>query len=381
MKKLLYGSTALVAAGLLSGTAAAEEGIDADISGGWLAQFASVSQDDGVGESAANRRDHGFTRFGTISIAGDTTLDNGLQVGVAFDWNTENGGTGEVSRDGYGWMEFGGFRVEFGARNSAAYQMAYSAPGGGGGHGFNSPVFQNATTPGTNDAGASFGQVNISGGSEKVTIFTPRFGGFQLGASYTPEQGKAPSSVSIFSGPDLDNDAGEQSEIVAVGANFVESFDELDVNVGVGWEEGDRELSSATAGDQEQWHVGASLSWMGWTFGGSYVGDDQGLRASSSDRTLWNAGISYVTGPWTIGAMYLNTEVELGGSSQPGAVATGVDEADRYELSGSYEVGPGISFHAGIQIYEWEADRTNAADRRAAENDSTGVYFGTSIDF
>ena len=159
MKKLLYGSTALVAAGLLSGTAAAEEGIDADISGGWLAQFASVSQDDGVGEGAANRRDHGFTRFGTITIAGDTTLDNGLQVGVAFDWNTENGGPSEVQRDGYGWMEFGGFRVEFGARNSAAYQMAYSAPGGGGGHGFNSPVFQNATTPATNDAGASFGQV------------------------------------------------------------------------------------------------------------------------------------------------------------------------------------------------------------------------------
>ena len=380
MKKLLYGTTALVAAGLLTGTAAAEEGIDADISGGWFAQIASVSQDDSALEGAANRRDHSFTRFGTVSIAGNTTLDNGLQVGVAFDWNTETVGT-EVSRDGYGWMEFGGFRLELGSRNSAPYQMAYSAPGGGGGHGFNSALFTNATNPPTNDAGAARGQVNVSGNSEKITIFTPRFGGFQLGASYTPEAGKAPGGVLIFSGPNRENTAGEQSEIFSIGANFVESFDELDLNIGVGWEEGDLELAAATAEDQEEFHAGVSLSWKGWTFGGSYVDSDQALSANDSDLTMWNAGISYATGPWTVGAQYQNTEVELGGSVQVGAVATGEDETDRYELTGSYEVGPGISFHAGIQVYEFEADRTTAALTTAAENDATGIYFATTIDF
>jgi hypothetical protein len=388
MKKLLYGTTALVAAGLLTGTAAAQEGIDADISGGWFAQIASISQDDAAGESAANQRDHSFTRFGTVSIAGDTTLDNGLQVGVAFDWNTETVNS-ETSRDGYGWMEFAGFRLELGSRNSAPYQMAYSAPGGGGGHGFNSPLFTNSTAPAdeagdaTNEAGAARGQVNVSGGSEKITIFTPRFGGFQLGASYTPEAGKAPGGVLIFSGPDSETDAGEQSEIVSIGANFVESFDELDVNIGVGWEEGNLELEEvvATGDNQEEWHAGVSIGWMGWTFGGSYVNSNQGLSANDSELTMWNAGLSYGTGPWTVGAQYQTTEAQLGGSTKDGAIATGEDVTDRFEVTGSYEVGPGIAFHAGIQFYEYSADRATAAQTTAAENDATGIYFATTIDF
>ena len=383
MKKLLYGTTALVAAGLLTGTAAAQEGIDADISGGWVGQIASISQDDGDGEGAANRRDHTFNRFGTVSIAGNTTLDNGLQVGVAFDWNTETVNN-ETPRDGYVWMEFGGFRLELGSRNSAPYQMAYSAPGGGGGHGFNSPLYTNATNPATNAAGDARGQVSISGNSEKITLFTPRFGGFQLGASYTPEAGKAPGGVSIFGGPDVDNTfedmETEQSEIVSIGANFVESVGELDVNIGLGWEEGDLEFAAAGLEDQGEWHAGVSLGWMGWTFGGSYVDSDQGTSANDSDKTMWNFGVSYATGPWTMGAQYQSTEVELGGSGLDGAV-TGEDVADRFELTGSYEVGPGISFHAGIQVYEFDADRTTAALTTAAENDATGIYIGTSIDF
>lgn len=386
MKKLLYGTTALVAAGLWVGTAAAEEGIDADISGGWIGQIASVSQDNGVGEGASNRRGHTFNRFGTVSIAGNTTLDNGLQVGVAFDWNTETVEV-ETSRDGYVWMEFGGFRLELGSRNSAPYQMAYSAPGGGGGHGFNSALFTNATTPddgtddATNAAGAARGQVAVSGNSEKLTLFTPRFGGFQLGVSYTPESGKAPGGVSIFGGPDRKNTEDEQSEILSVGANFVESFDELDVNIGLGWEEGDLELDAAGSEDQEEWHAGVSIGWMSWTFGGSYVNSNQGTSANDSDLTMWNAGVSYATGPWTVGAQYQNTESELGGSALAGAVTTGEDEANRYELTGSYEVGPGISFHAGIQVYEFEADRMMAVQTNAAENDATAIYFGTTIDF
>ena len=234
----------------------------------------------------------------------------------------------------------------------------------------------------TNAAGTARGQVSISGNSEKITLFTPRFGGFQLGASYTPEAGKAPGGVSIFGGPDRDNTAEtEQSEIVSIGANFVESVGELDVNIGLGWEEGDLELAAAGLEDQGEWHAGVSLGWMGWTFGGSYVDSDQGTSANDSDLTMWNFGVSYATGPWTMGAQYQSTEVELGGSALVGAVLTGEDEADRFEFTGSYEVGPGISFHAGIQVYEFDADRTTAALTTAAENDATGIYFGTSIDF
>ena len=385
MKKLLYGSTALVAAGLLCGAASAQEGIELGVSGYWFGSFAFNDQDDGAGEGAANRRDHAFNRFGLVGFSGNTTLDNGLQVGVSFDMNTETGPT-EVTRDGYVWMEFGGFRVEAGRRQGAAYLMQYSAPSPTNfGWGFNDQLFRTASNPGANQATFAFLQAAVSGASEKVTAFTPRFGGFQLGVSYTPEAGSsATGGVLIFTGPDIDNNAGEQSEVIDVGANFVQSFDELDLNLAVGWSEGDLELdnAAATLEDATQWTVGTSLSWMGWTLGGAYRDNDLGTDPSNSDRTDWNVGIRYVTGPWGVGVQWQETEVELGAQPLNAlATATGEDEAQRVALGGSYEVGPGISFHAGIQIVEFEADRTTAAATRLNENDSTAIYLGTSIFF
>jgi predicted porin len=394
MKKLLYGSTALVAAGLLSGAAAAEEGITGSLSGWWTAQFAIVDQDDSTGGPAANIRDHEFQRFGTITLSGDTTLDNGLQVGVSFDWNTETH-EDEISRDGYVWMEFGGFRLELGSRQGAPNLMGYAAPTPSMfAWGFNSPVFTNVTVPGENQAGGPGERIAVSGTNEKLTLFTPRFGGFQLGASYTPDGTKDPAG-GIFSGPPDDNTAEQQSEVFEIGANFVQSFDDLDLNLSAGWAEGDLEANNAAMNleDRTDWTLGVSISWMSWTFGAGYKDSDQGQDLSNSGRVDWNAGIRYVTGPWGVGVQYQETESELATATANAhfddgemvgpilGVATGEDDATRFELAGQYEVGPGIAFQLGVQYVEYEADRTTAAATTANQNESTAIYLGTSIFF
>jgi len=370
MKKLLYGSTALVAAGLLSGAASAqEEGISGSLSGWWVGQFAIIDQDDGLLEGAPNRRDHEFQRFGTISLSGNTTLDNGLQVGISFDWNTETSAA-EIGRDGFVWMEFGGFRAELGSTQGAANKMGYAAPTPSMfAWGFNSPVFTNATTPGTNAAGGPTQRVNLSGGNEKMTLFTPRFGGIQLGASYTPDATKDPAG-GIFGGPPTDNDADQQSEVIDIGANFVTSMDDIDINIGAGWTEGDLELAAAGADDRSQWAIGTSISYMTWTFGAGYKDDDQATSAASTDRTDFNVGVKYATGPWGAGVQYQETEVELGAGA-------GEDTATRLELGGQYEVGPGIAFQLGLQYVDYES----GAGTLANENSSSAIYLGTSIFF
>jgi len=369
MKKLLYGSTALVAAGLLSGAAVAqEEAISGSLSGWWVGQFAIIDQDDGLLEGAPNRRDHEFQRFGTISLSGNTTLDNGLQVGISFDWNTETVGA-EVSRDGFVWMEFGGFRAELGSTQGAANKMGYAAPTPSMfAWGFNSPVFSNVTTPGANAAGGPSERVNLSGGNEKLTLFTPRFGGIQLGASYTPDGTKDPTAV--FSGPPTDNDAGQQSEIIDIGANFVTSLDEVDLNIGAGWTEGDLELAAAGADDAEQWAIGTSISYMSWTFGAALKNNNLATSAASTDRNDWNVGVKYTTGPWGAGVQYQESTVELGAGA-------GEDTASRLELGGQYEVGPGIAFQLGVQYVDFESGGSVVAD----ENSASAIYLGTSIFF
>jgi hypothetical protein len=82
MKKALYGSTALAAAGLLAGAAQAADKIKLGV-GGYFQAFGVYSdQDDGVGEPAANLRDHHIAREGEIYFRGSTALDNGIEVGV-----------------------------------------------------------------------------------------------------------------------------------------------------------------------------------------------------------------------------------------------------------------------------------------------------------
>ena len=384
MKKLLCGSTALVAAGLLSGAAAAQEGITGSLSGWWLAQFAVVNQDDGADQSAANRRDHQFNRFGTITLSGDTTLENGLQAGVSFDWNTETVGS-EVSRDGYVWMEFGGFRLELGSRDPASSLMGSSAPAPSmWGWGFNSPVFTTHTVPADTEAGGPSQVVKVSGNSEKLTLFTPRFGGFQLGASYTPEGGKQHSGEeendegtitedgnSVFGGPALSNTAGEQSEILEIGANFVQSFDEIDLSVSGGWAQGNVEGTDPADDDQTIWGAGVSIGWMDWTFGSAYKHSNQATSGSNTDRTDWNVGVRYATGPWGVGIQYQETASELG-------TVGGEDTAERFEFGGQYEVGSGIAFQLGLQFVDYQSDHP---EKTLRENESTALYVGTSIFF
>ena len=389
MKKLLYGSSALVAAGLLSGGAVAQEGITGSVGGWWTAQLATVDQDDSTGGSVPNNRDHTFNRFGTITFSGNTTLDNGLQAGVSFDWNTETTGA-EVARDGFVWMEFADFRLELGSRQGAPNLMAYTAPAPSmWAWGFNSPVFTNAVTPGDNAAGGPSQVISFDGGSEKLTLFTPRFGGFQVGASYTPEGGKQHvggddedpevDGNSSFGAPGADNAVGEQSEVFQIGANFVQSLGEADVSVSAGWAEGtleadDDDDDTVERDDQAEWSVGTSVVWMSWTFGAAYKHSNQGTNPANTDRTDWNAGVRYAMGPWGVGVQYQETETELG-------AGMGADGAKRLEVGGQYEIGPGISFQLGVQYTDYESASADATTKAANENESTAIYLGTSIFF
>ena len=253
MKKYLYATTAIVAASALAGPAAAEDPVSLGVSGHHIFNAEYVVQDTGVGDAGAGRRSHVFNRWGIVTFSGNTTLDNGLQVGANFDFKTENvryenGGRIE---DGYVWLEFGGFRTQLGARNGASNTMHYQSPTPSmWGWGLESSVFGNPLQTGGNTTGGySSTYITNSGDSEKITIFTPRVGGFQLGASYTPENcqqaGEACSgsfNLGIVGGPHLQNDGGVDS-IWEVGANYVGSFEGVDINVSAGVLRGGQEAT------------------------------------------------------------------------------------------------------------------------------------------
>jgi predicted porin len=356
MYKLLLGTTALVAAASLTTAVSAADKIKMGVGGYFQVAIAAGDTDED------DRRDHLVTEEGEIIFNGSTTLDNGLQVGVQVQLEAET--CQDQIDEHFMWLSGGFGRVQLGAENSAPYLMGYASPAASHwAHGLNSPNFSHTRIFLTT-------QILLSSDSEKLTYFTPRISGFQLGVSYTPENdeaGSGPGYNGAYSGFPSDVEPGEQGEIIEVGINYVNKFGDVNVNLSGGYAAGSLEEASATVfDDQTQYNFGAQISMAGFTVGGAYKIDDRGI---DSDRTDYNIGVRYSQGPWGVGIQYAHAEVDEAN-----------DEVDALEVGGSYAFGPGMVVSAGVQFWDVDAD-SGAISGGASEGDSTILFLATSVSF
>ena len=72
MKKVLLGTSAIVAAGLLSTSVMAQDGFNVTTSGTYGFSAAVIDQDDGVGQVGAGKRDHSFSQSSEIHFIRNT---------------------------------------------------------------------------------------------------------------------------------------------------------------------------------------------------------------------------------------------------------------------------------------------------------------------
>ena len=387
MRKILFGTTALVAAGALTSAANAAEQLKMSVGGYFQAYLVGGNQSDGAGQPGANLRNHGIQREGEIIFSGSTTLDNGLQVGVQIQVEAET--CADQIDESFMWVSGSFGRINIGSENSAAYLMHYAAPQPSHwAFGLNSPNFSTAAAGG----GTTYLHTNptsLSSDAEKVTYFTPRLAGFQLGASYTPEyceEGRWDGNNAVLSerpcggsyaGFGNERNGGQQSEIVEIGVNYVNKFGDVDVAVSGSWGQADAEPNAAGAAvagvtDREEWSIGGRFGYAGFTIGGAYRDDNRGLGTPNSDRQDYNLGLRYATGPWGIGIMWAHANIEDAG-------ATGKFETDAYEVGGSYTLGPGIVLNGGIQY--WDHQEDDAALQNANSNEATIFFIGTHVGF
>ena len=366
----LLATSALTVAGLALAVqpSSAAEQLKLGIGGYFNAFIVAGSQDDGVGQPGNGRRNHKIAREGEIIFSGETTLDNGITFGVNVQLEAET--CADQIDESYMYVEGKFGRFNLGSEDPATDAMFYGAPVVIAGIGLDTPDDVFTSLP--NGAGTPVSIVNISGDSEKLTYFTPRFAGFQFGASYTPEncQEVGGTCAGSYSGFQADNNAGQQSEIVEIAANYVGSFGGVDVAVYGGYAGGDLEVPAVGAEDQDQWGFGAQFGFAGFTLGGSYKEDNLATSASNTDRVDYSIGLTYATGPWTFGGAYAHAEVEAG-------AGLGEDETDGYQIGLQYAVGPGITMTGGITYWDVE-DNLNAP---AAENQGTEFIIGTTISF
>ncbi|WP_428669804.1 porin [Reyranella sp.] len=430
MKKLLLGSTALVAGGLMAAPAMAADPIKIGV-GGYYQFYALAGGIEGVyapDGTSLQYKGLQFIQEGEIHFIGQSKLDNGTTVGLTVElegWNnsvtTSTGGHARQIDEAF-LFAFGDWgRLEFGSRDQASYRMYYGAPSALLGWGFfqhNSNFNWASAAMLANPAQGAATFFTIGGQFQdvnRINYFTPRFMGLQVGVGYAPKININPNAVAsrgMSVGPGLGggicgtNDATTASncptndnsyqDVFDVGANYLNKFGDVTVALFGAWMYANfvpsfnnlaannaNTVTGANLAPWKQWVVGVQFGFAGFTVGGSYGYDNNGIGGNyytgvAAESRKWAASIMYETGPWqmSLGWGHVNTDngngasplatvgqgttsgittVATAGSSSgyfgtnplAGAAVFGGYVADKYELGVNYALGPGIKLVGG----------------------------------
>lgn len=400
MKKVLYGTTALCAAGMLGATGAAADGIELGIGGYMNTLFsagginATAGRDFYSGDPAPepDYNPTGLFADGEIWFLGSYKHDNGIRFGARVELEVFSSATSSDTIDEHYIFVEGDFgRIVAGSENSAAYIMHYAAPVSG------LPINSGWVTvfiPPNADSAVGFRTPSVStyldyGNDEnQITYYTPRFSGFQLGLSY------APTVIGNGEGKNFPVEADNNTEYnngFAAGANFVDDFDGIGVAISVGYTRAQAPdtLTDLGADDYQGFNVGANISYAGVTIGGAYANAFDGQASSvvtgagstalvTSEGQSFDVGIAYSAGPWTVGAEYFQGQVEgfvpgTGATRADGVVGAG-NEDKLYAATGgvTYALGPGITARGGVMYGRWSAESGAA---------NTGVIGAAGLSF
>lgn len=318
--KLLLGSTALVSAGLLmSGVAQAQEmdvgGIEVVLGG--YTEFGVQGATEDTNLNLESDRNYNFFMDNEVFINALGVTEGGIEYGSELELEVGSGrgnalndeGNTDATVDEVGLFFSGGFgRIELGREDGAEDVMSIGGEDAQSGTGGIDGDTTNLTTF----------EITDTGDSAKATYFTPRIAGFQLGASWIPDNGD---------GLDDDTD-GEQENIVGAGANWTGALGPMDLTVAgvgiLGENEGEGD-------DLESAEVGALFG-----FGGLSFGVKAGRENDLNEGEFLNAGIEFGFGAAnvSVGYVFFNPD--------------GAEEAHLGAISGDVGLMPGVTLKGDV---------------------------------
>lgn len=359
MRKTLLATTALAAAtgiAAIASPASAAERLSLGVGGYFQAYFGYFDADEGRDAfgNRDERRSVDFFREAEIHFKGEVALDNGLKVGVDVQLEAET--CGDQIDESYLYFQGDFGKLVLGSENSAAYLMSYGAPAA-------DSNFDGAD-PNYSPYGVGFAYApNATSDSEKITYFTPRFAGFGFGISWTPdntEDGGAGSTV-----PATNDDLGAQEDLIEMGLNYENKFGDFGVLAGFTYSFAmDVETNIPGSDEIEQWSAGLNLTFAGFTVGGGWFLDNQGL-SGSNDREVWTAGVAWANGPLRLGASWATHSDDSAADF----------DVDRYAIGAQYVYAPGMQLRATGLYYNTNSNNSLVND------DAIVAVIGTIISF
>lgn len=379
MKKILLGTSAIALAGAVAMPASAAEW-DVRVGGFFNASVAYAQTDLATGVTS-DFDGVDVSQTTEIFFLPSITLDNGIKIGANVQLEGET--NGDQIDESYVQIKGSFGEINIGSENSAGYKMTYAAPNAAL-ISLNSP-----STPGyiawsgatgvdsvfLGTLGSTYIEVGRNDDAKRITYYTPRMAGFQLGVSYAHDGNQddfRPADTSAALG-----------DIFDVGANYVNSFGGIDVAVSARYGIGNNN-AVATNDSPTVWSVGANLGFGGVTIGGSFAEANE-HNGGVDDGVAYDFGVSYATGPWTFSATYFHGEngdvvpaTDAAMAAIPTAGTATKQEQDTFGLGINYQLAKGVRLNA-FGAYVDLSNGNPVSATNALNDDRSGFVIGTGI--
>jgi len=336
MKKSLLATTALAALGAVAVASPASAKFEVGVSG-YMEQWFGYSDNK---ESTVADSDS-FDQVSDVEFNIDfkQTLDNGLVIGGQIQ--VEGQQTGGEADEQFIFMNGSFGRIEIGTDNGAAYRMHYGVKSMG--IGIDEGDWASVWIPGTDtESRATSIGAGIENDQNKITYFSPRINGIQVGATYIPEMDV---NTQTPSGGGREADA-VRDNAYSIAVNYNTSFDDLSVKASVGYTDAGR----GVPGKHDGINAGINLGFGGFTVSLAY-GEEDDNSANNDEVAIFGAGIGYQAGPAGVSLAYIRGE----------------DSADNFrqnaiEVGASYVMGPGVTAKSSIYYADSKTAGANTAD-------------------
>jgi hypothetical protein len=345
LRKVLLGTTAVLGAGLLTAAVPSVAGAAEVNAGGYpdltLSGFARFRAHGGQLDDArlnGTSRDLDFsndTEVHVIARAKDERT--GLEYGGTIEFEADTNRTDNTDetwifiRGGFGEVRFGD---EDGASDNSAVGAQTIAAGTGGIDGSVIDTFA---------GGATF-KLSNTDDATKIRYYTPNFGGFQIGVSYTPQQAALSSGAGngdLLAGKDV------------TAQNFVEAAAVYKGTVG-----GVGVLASLTGavcdwkatGDDDCSGIygGANVDLFGFKLGGGYGTQQFG----DTEKDFFNVGVGAGLGPVNLSVNY-GKVIDSDGLTRNGIA---VDNPSNLVFSADYALMPGLVLAGDVGFFDNDVD-------------------------
>lgn len=374
MKKILLGTTGLVAVALLATAASADTpkvtlGGFSDFQAGWTSD-----------DKDANTRSQAFRNDNeiTVKVDGKTAggLGYGAEIDLEADTTTDADSQGTNASRTFTYLEGNWGRVELGDKESVAATMRVDAStlaaATGGINGAWTYFVNGASAAGfitTSKLVSEHGDVTKFGdestyNATKVSYYSPKFSGFQLGVSYAPS---LDSRGQTFSRADNGGAGFANLENVwDFGLSYEGTFSGVKLAAAGTYEHANAETN--TSEDVRAWNLGALVGYQGWSLAASYGDwDDSNNSNGFDDSNYWTLGLGYTTGPIGLSATYIDSEFA--------ASTTTENDFNNLVLGAEYKLAAGLTPYAEVSFYDFDSVGTTY------DNSGTTIILGTQVAF